>query len=338
MADTLRAGILGTGFMGQTHGKNLATLDSVEIAAICDTRQESAQALKDTLGVEAVLFDDFDAMLEKAALDVLYVCLPPCAHDGQVVKAAQKGVHLFLEKPIAPDVASAQAMADAIAEAGVVSQVGFHLRFRKSVQKMKAYVDSGDAGRGALFAGRYWCNMLGNAWWRDRAGSGGQIFEQVIHVYDMAQYLFGPAQSVTGLMANLCHTNVDDYSIEDVSVGSVQFASGAMGSVVGSNCALPERFIGDFRVVCEKAVLDYRSTGDWRDTEKATLYRHDGATMTQEDIEEDGNPYLAETEDFITAILSGGSTVTPVKHGLSAVKLVSSVIASAAQQGTPVTL
>ena len=338
MADRIRAGVLGTGFMGQNHGKGLAGMDTVTVAAICDTVIDNANALKESLRVDAQVYASFDDMLQQCPLDVLYVCLPPFAHHGQVEKAAAKGIHLFLEKPIAPDVARAESMVKAVEKAGVVTQVGFHMRFRTSVERLKELIDDGSAGRPTLFAARYWCNMLGGAWWRDRKGSGGQVYEQVIHLYDMAQHLLGPAASVSGIMENLCHGDIDDYTIEDTSVGTLRFASGAAGSIVGSNCALPDRFIGDWRVVCGNAVLDYRSTGDWRDKDVATLYRHGDDGTTQEEFTEDGDAYLAESQEFITAVAGGGTTRTPIQEGLSAVRLVSAVIASAEAGGAPVAL
>ncbi len=333
---TLRAGILGTGFMGQQHGQRLKKMPAVEVAAICDTNLDSATKLKDSLECQAALFADFDAMLAATALDILYVCLPPCAHTGQVEKAAAKGIHLFLEKPIAPNVKHAQSMVDAIEKAGVVSQVGFHMRFRKGVERLKALVESGEAGNAALFDGRYWCNMLGGAWWRDINGSGGQVYEQVIHVYDMARYFLGTPRSVSAFMGNLCHTDVADYTIEDVSVASVLFENGAVASINGCNCAVPDRFVGDWRVVFRNAVLDYRSAGDWRVKEEGTVTVHGTAEPRSEEFVEDGDSYGEEDADFIAAVRTGGSTRTPAREGLEAVRLVSAVIESAKSEGNVV--
>jgi len=324
--------------MGQQHGKRLAAMDRVRVAAICDTRPEGATALKESLKCDAVLYEDFDRMIAGTALDVLYVCLPPFAHDGQVEKAAAKGIHVFLEKPIALTAAQAERMVAAIEKAGVVSQVGFHMRFRKGVQRLKQLLDSGQAGKPTLFDGRYWCNMLGGAWWRDIKGSGGQIYEQVIHVYDLASYFLGAPVTAAGFMGNLCHGGMKDYTIEDTSVGSVLFGTGAMASIAASNCALPDHFAGDWRVVCEKAILEYRSTGDWRIKDESTVYTHGPDGMKREDIVEDGDPYGEEDAEFVQAVRSGGKTRTPARHGLDAIRLVSAVIASAKAGGKPVAL
>ncbi|MBD3239130.1 MAG: hypothetical protein GF331_00985 [Chitinivibrionales bacterium] len=339
MSQLIRVGILGTGFMAQTHGKRLASMEGVDIGGICDLTRELGESLNQTLGTQAVAFDSFPAMLDEASLDAVYVCLPPYAHSGQVEAAAARGLHVFLEKPIALDVARGESMAAAVAKAGVVSQVGFHMRFRKSVQAFKELIDSGEAGTPTLFSGRFWCNMLGNDWWRDREKSGGQVLEQVIHIYDLALHLLGPAATVSGFMDNLCHEGADDYTIEDTSVGTVRFVNGSMASITGSNCALPEHFISDYRVACGKALLDYRTTGNWRDTDEASVYRYGGKSdMEQTQFTEDSDPFLAESEDFIQAIRNGGSTKTPITDGLAALKLVAAVVESAQNDGRAITL
>jgi predicted dehydrogenase len=329
---TLKAGILGTGFMGQQHGRRLVSMPGVEISAICDTNIEGASKLKESLGCAAGLYGTFDAMLAEAKLDMLYVCLPPFAHAGQVELAAARGIHLFLEKPIAANAKKARAMVEAIEKAGVVSQVGFHMRFRKGVKRLKALMDAGEAGAPTLFDGRYFCNMLGGSWWRDINGSGGQVYEQVIHLFDLANYLLGTPVAAHGFLSNICHAGIHDYTIEDTSVAAVRYQSGALASVCGSNCALPDHFIGDWRVVCGKAVLEYRSTGDWRDKDECTLWTYDGDKKAQESIIEDGDPYAEEDEDFVNAVRTGGPTVTPARCGLDAIAVVSAVIASAGTQ------
>ena len=96
----LRVGILGAGGMGNQHGRRLAEQRGVRIVAICAL--EGAQELSErTTGGKAAVYTDFDQMLKEQTLDVLYVCIPPGQHMGQEEKAARRGIHLFMEKPIA---------------------------------------------------------------------------------------------------------------------------------------------------------------------------------------------------------------------------------------------
>ena len=339
MAKRLRVGILGAGFMGKTHGGNLAKDARVELVAVCDVQRDAAAALSGQLGVgEAGVFTDFNRLIADCPLDVLYVCLPPFAHHGEVEHAASRGIHLFLEKPMAPTPEAARDMARAIAAAGVVSQVGYHMRFKRSTERMKALLASGEAGRPTLFDARYWVNMLGSAWWRDQARSGGQVYEQLVHLYDLALYLFGAPKQVTGLLKNLCHAQ-PDYTIEDTSVGVIEFNNGALATITGSNCALPMHFLGDWRVVCEHALLDYQSTGQhWVTPDSASISRTAGEEITREAFIEDGDPYAAETDDFLTAILQQTPTRTPAAQGVASIELVAAMQSSASQGGVPISL
>lgn len=322
----LKVGMLGAGFMAGVHCRSLSKLEGIEIVSVCAASLVESNALIEFNKLaHAHAFADFDVMLAEEKMDVLYVCIPPFAHNGQVVKAARKGIHLFLEKPIALNLRDAEDMVAAITTAGVVSQVGYHMRFRKSVQMFKKMAEAGELGRPTLFTGRFWCNMEGSAWWRDQSKSGGQIYEQAIHLYDLATYLLGAPASASGVMSSLCHSATPGYTIEDTGAGLVQFRNGSMAAITSSNCALKDHFIGDFRIVFEKGLLDYASTGDWRIKDEAVIHCDGKETR----IVEDGDPYFEETANFIEAIRRSGKTVTPVGHGLDCIKLVSAVMESA---------
>jgi predicted dehydrogenase len=218
----------------------------------------------------------------------------------------------------------------------VISQVGHHGRFRKSVLRLKELAADGKAGKPTLFEGRFWCNFPGGAWWREKSRSGGQIYEQVIHLYDLALHLLGTPERATGFIANICHKEQADYTIDDTSIGTIRFSNGSMATITGSNCAIPDHFIFDFRVIFEKAVLDYRSTGDWRITDESTLFLTSESPLVREDFKEDGDPYKAETGDFLNAIRTRGTTLTPARQGLETIRLVTAVMKSAASNGKPV--
>jgi predicted dehydrogenase len=339
MASQLSIGILGTGF-SSVHAERLKKLEDVKITAVWGRTVEKARAFNEKMGLrEAATFDDFDTMLAQAKFDALYVCLPPHAHTGQVEKAAERGIHLFLEKPIAYDVARAESMATSIEKAGVVSLVGYLSRYRESVEAFKGLIDSGAAGQPTQFQGRYWTNMLGPDWWRRFDSSHGQIFEQVIHVYDMALNLLGEPESVCAFADNLVHRHIADYTIEDTSAAIIRFKNGALASIVGSNTAMPGHYLADFRAVCEHAALDYRSTGqEWITPPSATLYRYEDENVTSHEFVETRDPYLAETLEFLAAIRGQAKSQTPVQVGVMGVRLVSAVLESAAKQGMAIKL
>ena len=99
----LRTGILGCGSFANRHAQNLSGLpEEVELAAFCDHRERNAREFSEKYtGGKGAIFTDHRKMFEKMGLDLVILCLPPFAHSNEVDLAAQHGVHIFMEKPIA---------------------------------------------------------------------------------------------------------------------------------------------------------------------------------------------------------------------------------------------
>ena len=102
VAKVFRVGMIGCGGIANRHATILEKLDRTELVAFCDIAVERARdfAQKYADG-KPPTFSDYHEMIEKVALDVVYICLPPFAHADEVEVAAAKGVHVFIEKPIA---------------------------------------------------------------------------------------------------------------------------------------------------------------------------------------------------------------------------------------------
>jgi predicted dehydrogenase len=339
----IRVGILGAGSMGRTHGQRVAEQRGAEVVAICSRTLASAEALSEELtGGAATATDDFDRMLADGKLDALYVCLPPAAHAGEVEKAARQGIHLMLEKPLALTVRRASSMARAIRQAGVISHVGYHMRFAAPVRKLAGWIADGSAGTPVLFQGRFFCNALHGEWWRDVEQSGGQVFEQAIHVYDMAMHLLGRPERVCGFAANLTHTDVTDYTVDDNSVSILRFESGAMATIAASNSAEPMAWKGDFRVVCRNVSVEFegldRATFAWSGGEPAERFWQTGRDLRRRTIDKPTDCYLEQTREFLRAIAGKPSSLASVEEGLAGVKMVAGVLRSSAGNGKAVSL
>ncbi|MEK6793406.1 MAG: Gfo/Idh/MocA family oxidoreductase [Spirochaetota bacterium] len=327
--------ILGTGYMASMHVRSLKAMPDVHIGAICArSKMKGDEFVNDQSLSGAAVYNEYGRMCDEVSPDAVIVTLPPHAHAGEVECAAERGIAVFLEKPLARDPDRAQSMADAIRKHNVVSQVGYHYRFKRSVKRMKELITSGRAGRPALFEGRFWSNMEGKPWWRSRSMSGGQTFEQATHIFDTARFLMGDVLTVQGHIATLCHPIKDD-RIEDVSAAILKMENGSLALISASNCAFPGKCIGDFRAVFQRCVLDYRSTGDWCDKDTATITFTDGSGPTEAFIE-DSDAHAEEMRDFLDAVSNGGPTVTPAADGIITQRTVEAMLASAEHDGVPI--
>jgi predicted dehydrogenase len=329
----VRVGILGAGYIAGVHARSLRKIGHARIEAICALPRAHADALAEGIGGGSPrTFSSYERMLDEVPLDALFICLPPYAHSGQLEQAARRGIPVFVEKPIALSVERARSMAVAARKAGIVTQVGYHMRFGAAVRKLKALIDDGTAGRPTLFDGRYECNALHGPWWRDRRKSGGQVFEQAIHLYDLAMHLLGTPSSVSAFTANLCHRTVPGYSVEDTSAASIRFSSGALATICASNCAVPGQWNAPCTVICERLSAYLTSHNE------ATFVFTAGRSPRIVKVSSDLDPYVEEDAAFIAAVQGRRPQTATIDEGLAGIRLVSGVNRSARLNGRTVGL
>ena len=307
----LRTGILGCGSFANRHAQNMISLpEEVELAAFCDHHDWNAREFSEkyTDGRGAI-FTKPGEMFEKAELDLVLICLPPFAHTNEVELAAQHGVHIFIEKPIALSSEHAWRMVETAEKAGIKTQVRFMFRFGAAIEQLKDLIRSGKVGAPGLMSARYFCNSLHADWWRDRSKSGGQLVEQVIHMVDLMRYLMGEAVSVYSRQENLFHREISNYSVEDVSATVFGFQGGALGVIYATNGAIPGKWINDYRLVSQKLTAEFTNAN-------SALFHFTAETPVRTDtISSDKNIHLAELQDLLTAIQTDGQTRTPMREG-----------------------
>jgi predicted dehydrogenase len=128
----LRFGLLGTSYWAlNTHGAALVSSPDARLEGVWGRDPAKAADVAGRLGTRA--YEDVDQLL--AQVDAVAMSLPPDIQATLAVRAAQAGCHLFLEKPLALDVAQAQAVVDAIDAAGTAALVFFTARFRPDVER-----------------------------------------------------------------------------------------------------------------------------------------------------------------------------------------------------------
>lgn len=323
--ERVKVGVLGAGSMGEVHVKNLIQIPEAEIKAICDVSRPRAEALSRLC--KAKVYTDFNEMLEKEELEVLYILLPPFAQNGQFEQAAEKGIHIFIEKPIAIASDRGKSMVDAAKKAKIKSHVGFHMRYGTAIQKLKEMIDDGSAGRPVLFNGRYQCNSLHVDWWRDVNLCGGQIFEQAIHVYDICRYMFGHPKAVASFMGNVCHADVRGYTVEDVSASVSTFTTGAQAAITANNCSVPNRWDALFDMIYQNVSVFFKSQ------DEAEFHFLEDGEERVEYFNEPIDHKLEEDRDFIRRVKEDLPSFCPVDEGLRSLLYVEASLHSAKMDG-----
>ena len=137
----LRAGLIGLGMMGRHHARVLASLEGVDLVAVADPAGDP----HGVAGNREVL-KSIDELIA-AGIDYCMVAVPTIYHEEVGLKLAAAGVHAIIEKPLAPDVASATRLAEAFEKAGLVGAVGHIERYNPSLQEARRRIEAGDLGR-----------------------------------------------------------------------------------------------------------------------------------------------------------------------------------------------
>ncbi|CAN5468198.1 N/A [soil metagenome] len=334
----LRIGFIGTGWVAEVHAKSLAKIPGITIAALYNHNITKAIAFSEKhAGGKAECFEDWGRMLRTQKLDALYVGLPPGAHVGQTELAAELGIHLMLEKPIALTLERATSIYNAVKKAGVICEIGHHMRHSLPVRKLKQMLLDGTAGKPLMMQGRFFVNGMFPAWWRDPNMGGGQLVEQAIHIYDLARHFMGEPETVCAFADNLFHRRFADYRVDDVSASVIRFKNGSIASLCASNCADPKAGGVKVSVQCEKVIVEF--TG----SDSATFVHTGGkiadeinrgeGSYVREDVASTQNAYDELSADFIGAIRNGTPLRSGLEDGLESLRLVLAAAKSAKSGG-----
>jgi len=334
---THRVGIIGTGGIAVRHMEGYR-LAGAEVVAIADVVPATLELRQHEWSVPTGYLDYRD-LLADPTIDAVSVCTPNALHHDVTVAAAKAGKHVLCEKPISMNLAQAQAMIDACAEARVTLQIGHHMRSMTTVMRAKAIIDSGAIGRITYARFRQAHDWGGARAVRPSFGSlansgGGTLLDNGCHLFDLARFLGGDVVDVFARIATLKF----DVEVEDTAVSSLRYASGALANVevawtgVGWHEA--------FWVYGTEGSLEYDNRVS--ETKLVVRTRESNATtwadvdMTTYDLR-GHESHLASVVNFLAAVDGLRPVVCTGRDGLEAVRLVLASYESAAT-GTPVSL
>jgi UDP-N-acetyl-2-amino-2-deoxyglucuronate dehydrogenase len=241
MSGQFRVGIVGCGNISDNHFQSYSSLADVEVVGVCDVDLARARDFASDRGIAHAV----GSVQELIALgiDALSVCTPHPTHEAVVTTAAEAGVHVLCEKPIATDVASAERMVQAAKHNGVTLGVVFQRRFWPGAQALRAAIDDGRLGQPMLGH----CQVLLHrgtdyydaAEWRGTwaADGGGVLMTQAIHNIDLLQWFMGDPVEVSAKAGAFILG--DSIEVEDTAAALITFASGAIATLAATVAASP---------------------------------------------------------------------------------------------------
>jgi UDP-N-acetyl-2-amino-2-deoxyglucuronate dehydrogenase len=231
-------GIIGTGMIAAVHADAIATLAGARLAAVTDVNKAAAVAFALERGGEAE--PDLDALLARADVDVVCVCVPSGLHAEVGTRVAKAGKHLVVEKPIDVTLEAADRLIEAVGAAGVALTVISQHRFDPGLIELQRLLGRGTLGQLVLGeASTKWYRTQAyydSAQWRGTwAMDGGSLLNQGVHYVDLLRWCMGPVAEVTAV----CSTQAHQIEVEDTALAIVRFTSGAAGTILSSTAAFP---------------------------------------------------------------------------------------------------
>ena len=256
---------------------------------------------------------DLTSLLSDPEIEAVIIASPDKLHAGQVIAAAQAGKHVLVEKPMATDVESARAMVKVCQDNKVQLGVAYHLRWHNGHRKLVGMVRNGDLGRLHHVRVQYtWDGGDGSNWraspevgkWWSLAGTG-------THCLDLIRWILLPTCGEFETLKSIISKKVWKGPHDESAVVSMCFESGAtaefFSSVLFESPSRLEIYGAHGYAIC----VD-------------TLGRHGGGTIRTHKgkIEfHPTNPYVAEIEDFISAIKENRPPEVDGQEGLRNVEL-----------------
>lgn len=230
MSNALRAAIIGTGNISQSHYDGYRAA-GIEVVALCDLDAAALARRQGEWGV-ARGYADMHEMFEAGGFELVSIAAPTSVHHPATLAAAATGVHVLVEKPIALDLALADEMIAACRRAGVVLMVNHQLRSSGPANKARELVAAGAIGRIThvrLRQAHDWGGLTSvRSTFGTRASSGGgTLLDNGCHLADLARFFGGQVDEVYARIATLKY----DVEVEDTAHVSLAYGDGALGVI-----------------------------------------------------------------------------------------------------------
>jgi predicted dehydrogenase len=189
----INLGIAGMGYIGRTHLEAARQVAGVQVLAVAT--QEAAELRDGLPGLQ--VYPTYQELFLDDRLHAVIICLPTHFHEAATVEAAERGLHILCEKPMALDATSAQRMLEMARAHGRILVVAHILRFWPQYVRIKQMIEAGEVGSiRSVTACRLAKYPPWSGWFRDPAKSGGCLLDLQIHDLDFIHWILGHPQSV----------------------------------------------------------------------------------------------------------------------------------------------
>ena len=251
----IKIAVVGCGRISVKHFEAIRVHEKfLELVSICDINQEVLDRHVADLNIEG--HTSMAKMLERVEIDIVVICTPSGSHPGQTVLAAEHGVHVMTEKPMATRWNDGLRMVRACDDAKVRLFVVKQNRKNSTLQLLKRAILEKRFGKiYMVHLNVFWTRpqeYYDSAKWRGTWElDGGAFMNQASHYIDLINWLIGPVDSVQAMTATLMR----DIEVEDTGVINIRWRSGALGSMSVTMLTYPENYEGSITIIGEKGTV-----------------------------------------------------------------------------------
>lgn len=326
----MKIGFIGAGAMAGVYADRIAGLPGTEVAAVASPN--SAEAFVAEHVPDATAYASAETLCEDGDCDAVAVLTPTHTHQEMVELAADHGLDVICEKPLARTLQEAYAIRDAVEEAGITFLTAHVVRFFPEYAAAKTRVDDGAIGDPGIARTRRAFGYEGaRGWFDDQEKSGGVLLDLAIHDFDYLRWAVGEVEHVFTR-----HSEWSKDARSEVSLTLLRFENGAVGHVEGWWIEVPSvPFTAAFELAGDEGLIEY----DNDDVAPVKTYRQDDVHVPRDPvghdvpIAEDG--YYRQLEHFAECVRGEAEPAVPVEEGIESMKVALAAIESA-KRGEPV--
>ena len=346
----LKVGIIGTGWIAESHVQALKEMPDVDIVAGADLIEGKAEKFFQRYGVENVrCYPNHKAMIDAEELDAVCVCTYNATHKECTVYALEKGINVMLEKPMCVTTEEAVEICRAEKKSGKILSIGFQPRLDENMQMIKKIVQSGELGEVYYIqtGGGRRRGIPGSTFIEKRTAGIGALGDIGCYSLDMVLNAIGYPKplTVTGYTSNFFgvsptlnpkgEADAKRFDVDDFAAAFIRLEGGIILDFRIA-WAMHLDTPGDTIILGKKAGLRIPSTDCWNGTVGGPMkIYHDVAGKQVETvipIIENKGPGLfhKKIRSFLDAIKTGGSAPVPTSQILYNQAIIDGIAKSAA--------
>lgn len=295
-------GIVGAGWVAGEHINSFRSNPLTEVRGIASRTKEGAEQKAKEMNLTAKVYDSIDALIESDDIDIISICSPPNVHVDQIIKGAEAGKAMVIEKPIGMSWEDTKRAREAVEKAGVKTVVGFVLRWNPLFTIIKDLIGDHAIGNPFYAECDYW-HWVGPhygqyKWSHTKEAGGSSLLSAGCHAVDAIRWFTGEVSEVQGYSTPGFAGS--DYEFDPNIVASLKFADGGIGKVSSLlECQTPYVFninlLGDQGSIRNNKLFSLTKLPGQTDYAEIPTILPDSGDVTH-------HPFQAQIDHFIECI------------------------------------